>query len=109
MSDLLHRIIIGATVERVYQSIAFPEGIKHWWTQDVTDGGGIGELLELGFNGRKAVLRFSIDEMVTDQRIKWTCIGHAGGMEEWPGTTLIWMLSPWKSGGTDLRCSTNKT
>lgn len=103
MPDILHRIIIPVPTQNVFDLIATPNGIRQWWTQDATGGGEVGDILELGFNGRKAVIRLQVEEVVLDQRLIWACIENAGGMEEWPGTRLIWNLAPWKSAETDLR------
>lgn len=103
MPDILHRMIIPADVTQVFDLIASPAGLKHWWTQDASGGGEVGEIIELGFNGRKAIIQFRVDEVVMDKKIVWSCTANAGGMEEWPGTRLVWHLAPWKTGGTDVR------
>jgi uncharacterized protein YndB with AHSA1/START domain len=103
MPDILHRLIIPAAPQTVFDLIATPNGIKQWWTQDARGGGEVGEILELGFNGRKAIVRFQVAEVVLDQRLVWVCTEQAGGMDEWPGTSLIWNLAAWRNSETDLR------
>lgn len=103
MPDILHRMVIPAEVQQVFDLIASPEGIRQWWTQDATGSGEVGQIIELGFNGRKAILQLQVEAVQMDQRIAWVCIANVGAMDEWPGTHLIWNLAPWKSGGTDLR------
>lgn len=34
MADILHRINVDAPAETVFDAIATPEGISHWWTDD---------------------------------------------------------------------------
>jgi uncharacterized protein YndB with AHSA1/START domain len=103
MPEMLHRIYTGAGPTRVFDLLRSAEGLRQWWTIDASGGQNVGDVLELGFNGRSGVIHLRVDEILPGQRVAWTCAEHVGGMEEWPGTTLVWTLTPWKSTATEVR------
>jgi len=100
MPDILHRIVIAAPPEKVFQAITTADGFKGWWTDDVRAEPRVGSVAEFGFFKRETVFRMQIDELEAPIRVRWTCVG---GPPEWVGTRIGWRLEPAKDGGTVVR------
>ena len=99
MAKLLHRLNINATPETVFDVIATPEGIRHWWTDDSTAEPRAGSVSVFTFMNGEVVFRMRVDEYVPGRRLVWTCLGD---YEEWNGTTLTWRCEPTEDGKTVL-------
>lgn len=90
MPDLHHGVEIEASPEKVYEAIATREGLRGWWTADSHADADVGGKAEFGFEGREAVFRMTIDELVPGKRVRWTCHGDH---PEWRGTRLDWDIT----------------
>jgi uncharacterized protein YndB with AHSA1/START domain len=87
MVDILHRVGITATPEKVYGALTTIDGLAAWWTSQTTkdpDGTLVFRFGEIG----------GCDVKVVDQqpntRVEWEIIG---GPEEWIGTTVSFDLT----------------
>ena len=100
MADILHRIVIAAPPERVFDAITTAEGLRSWWTKDSTAEPKAGSVAVFKFNGGKVVFRMRIDALDPGRKVEWTCLGD---WPEWGDTTLSWDLEPTDDGGTTLR------
>ncbi len=98
MSDILHRIAIKATPEKVYDAITTSEGLRSWWTVDATHERKVGSVAEFGFHKRAVVFRMRINELKPGERVTWECEGDD---PEWKGTRITFDLQP-HEGGTLL-------
>jgi uncharacterized protein YndB with AHSA1/START domain len=87
MPDILHRVGIQATPDKVFEAISTTEGLSHWWilrtTGDSKPGGVIHFAPEGGGFDMKVV------EMNPKKVVKWKCVG---GPDEWIGTDLTFAL-----------------
>jgi uncharacterized protein YndB with AHSA1/START domain len=91
MVDILHRIGIAAPPDEVYEAFATVDGLKSWWTENVTGDAAPGGRLTFTFG---APDRFATVEVVTaspDTQIAWRCVD---GPDEWVGTTMTFDLEP---------------
>jgi uncharacterized protein YndB with AHSA1/START domain len=88
MPDILHRIAIKASPEKVYQALSDEKGLAGWWTTNTSASAKVGAIDKFrfgdrGFNDMKVV------ELVPGKRVKWNCID---GAQEWIGTELTFDL-----------------
>ena len=88
MFDILHRIEIDSTPERVYQALTEEKGLAGWWTMDTNASPAVGAIDQFrvgdrGFNDMKVL------ELVPGQRVQWRCVD---GAREWIGTELTFDL-----------------
>jgi hypothetical protein len=67
MADILHTIDINSTPDKVYSAVSSNQGVKSWWTADVTGDYKRGCVLNLGFYG----LGTHVDELIPDKTVKW--------------------------------------
>jgi len=87
MPDILHRVGIASTPDKVYQAIATLDGLSHWWivgTTGDTKVGGTIKFLPEGGGFSMQVLAAQLGKLV-----KWKCID---GPEEWIGTEVTFRL-----------------
>jgi uncharacterized protein YndB with AHSA1/START domain len=110
-TDLLHRIGIEASPERIYRAITTEEGIRAWWTMDVMMDSFVGGKAKFGFERHAVEFQMQIMKLEPVARVQWECVG--GNSPDWIGTTQEFELTPpedgevvvkfchggWKSGG----------
>ena len=99
MAEILHRLNINAPPETVFDTIATPQGIRLWWTDDSTSEPAVGSVSVFKFMNGEVVFRMRIDEYEPGRRLVWTCLGD---YDEWNGTTLTWRFDPTDDGKTVL-------
>ena len=49
MADILHKIDIDATPDEVYSAVSSNQGLKSWWTTDVSENSKKGCVPNFGF------------------------------------------------------------
>jgi uncharacterized protein YndB with AHSA1/START domain len=91
MADIRHRIGVHAPVDDVYAAVATPEGLKTWWTNDVTGESRVGEELGFWFGGPDRGAAAEVVELVPDQRVVWRVVR---GPDDWVGTTITFDIHP---------------
>jgi len=83
MVDILHRVGIGAPIEKVYKTLTTIEGNKAWW-----DSNAIGDAAEGGI-----LTFFKHDFLVVEttpsRRVRWKCVK---GSPEWTNTEVTFDL-----------------
>jgi uncharacterized protein YndB with AHSA1/START domain len=92
MSSIRQEVGIKANVRAVYEALTRQEGYRGWWNKvgEVPETVGAEAKLQFVKDGQPVSMRYRIDEMKTDEGVRWTCIGH--DMPSWIGTTLSWRL-----------------
>jgi uncharacterized protein YndB with AHSA1/START domain len=88
MPDILHRIGIKVSPEKVYAALTEQEGLSGWWTKETKATPMVGAVLKFrfgdhGFNDMKVL------ELVPGKRVKWQCVD---GAQQWIGTELTFDL-----------------
>jgi uncharacterized protein YndB with AHSA1/START domain len=101
MTDILHRIRIDATPEKILPELSTTEGFHRWWTDDCAAVPRAGTVNVFRFMDGAVEFHFRVDEL-TDRRIAWTCLSAPKVPEEWVGTRVTFDLSP-ADGGTLVR------
>jgi uncharacterized protein YndB with AHSA1/START domain len=90
--NLHHQIYLSAPAETIYQAITTEEGIRNWWTTDVTmDSQEEGKAV-FGFENHSVFFQMRIEELKPNRLVRWVCDG--GNSPEWVGTTLEFLLEP---------------
>lgn len=92
MVNILHRVGIQATLDKVYQAIATPEGVAGWWTEQTSGEGRVGGTLDFRFSaGGAEIGHFTakVLEQHANELVLWQI---TGGPEEWIGTTIRFEL-----------------
>ncbi len=87
MVDILHRVGITATPEKVYQALTTVDGLAAWWTTD-TSGDGDG-MLRFRF-GDVGGFDMKVVDLQPNTRVLWEVVD---GPAEWIGTTVGFDLS----------------
>lgn len=87
MADILHRVGITATPEKVYEALTTVEGLAAWWTTD-TSGDGDGTL-KFRF-GEVGGFDMKVLDLQPGKRVLWEVIE---GPAEWVGTTVSFDLA----------------
>lgn len=91
MPDILHRLTIHASPERIFDALTTAEGIRNWWTRDADIDSRIGGAGEFRFYDGKGVTRVRIDELEPPLRVGWKTIS-ANAPGGWEGTTITFDL-----------------
>ncbi len=88
MYSIIHRVGIKASVEAIYSALTTNEGLALWWTNDVSDAGGVGTIIKFRFNGGGP--DFKVIELVDNKLVRWH---HDGDMPEaWKATEICFTL-----------------
>jgi uncharacterized protein YndB with AHSA1/START domain len=88
MPDILHRIEIKASPEKVYHSLSDEKGLAGWWTTNTKASAKVGAIDQFRFDDRGGS-DMEVVELVPGKRVKWRCVD---GAKEWIGTELTFDL-----------------
>jgi uncharacterized protein YndB with AHSA1/START domain len=90
--DILHRVGVTATPDRVYAALTTLDGLAGWWTTDTT--GDPADTIRFRF-GEVGGFDMKVLERSPDRRVEWEVVD---GPAEWVGTTVRFELAtdgPW--------------
>ena len=87
MADILHRVGVTATPEKVYEALTTVEGLAAWWTTD-TSGDSDGTL-KFRF-GEVGGFDMKVLDLQPGKRVLWEVVD---GPAEWVGTTVSFDLA----------------
>ena len=88
MVDILHRVGVEATPERVFEALTTTDGLAGWWTTDTHGDGDVGGVLQFRF-GEKGGFDMNVRELDHGKHVLWEVVD---GPEEWIGTHVDWEL-----------------
>jgi uncharacterized protein YndB with AHSA1/START domain len=83
MPDILHRVGIKGTTEKVFEALSTIEGLRHWWILETTGDTKQGGIIHFGFCDMK------VAESKLNEFVRWKCIR---GPEDWIGTEVLFQL-----------------
>ena len=86
MVDILHRVGVEATPERVFEALTTIDGLAGWWTTDTHGDGDVGGVLQFRF-GEKGGFDMNVRELDHGKHVLWEVVD---GPEEWIGTHVDW-------------------
>jgi len=87
--DIVHRVGMRATPDRVYEAIATVDGLSHWWIVGSTGDASVGGTIH--FRPEGGGFDMQVVESKPGQLVRWKCIG---GPDEWVGTEIAFRLDP---------------
>lgn len=90
MVDILHRVGIDATPDKVFQALATLEGVRGWWFSTATGSAAKGGFFTFGPNEMQVIAA------EPDRLVHWRC---TRGPDEWLDTEVTFRLD-WKEGQT---------
>lgn len=93
MAEIIHRVGIKATPDKVFRALSTIEGLAGWWTTDTSGVAEVGKTIEFQFrdpNG-KIIGGFEMEVLKQEppRKVQWRCVK---GPEEWIGTEIIFDL-----------------
>ena len=92
MFDILHRVGITASLDKVYKALATPEGVAGWWTTDTTGDRKAGGMINFRFTAAGheiGAFSMKILELHANTRVVWQVVT---GPAEWVGTKIRFEL-----------------
>jgi uncharacterized protein YndB with AHSA1/START domain len=92
MSSIKDEVRINTTAAKAYAALTSQPGYRAWWNAvaEVPDSVGAEAKLRFVKDGSPVNMRFRIDEMRSNESVRWTCIAH--DMQNWVGTSLTWRI-----------------
>jgi uncharacterized protein YndB with AHSA1/START domain len=85
MVDILHRVGIDASVEKVYETLTTLDGNRAWWDSNATGDAKKGGVLTF-FKG----FDMKVVEATPNELVKWKVVR---GSEEWLNTEIVFRLA----------------
>jgi uncharacterized protein YndB with AHSA1/START domain len=83
MPDILHRVGIRSTPEKVFEALSTIKGLSHWWVVGTKGNAKHGGIIHFGFADMRVV------ELKPNELVKWKCVE---GPKEWLDTDLTFQL-----------------
>ena len=90
MPDIMHRLTIHASPERVYQALTTAEGIRSWWTRDAELDARVGGTGEFRFYEKRRVTTVRVAELDPPVCVVWKTLSSF--RPEWIDTTITFEL-----------------
>lgn len=87
MVDILHRVGIKSSPEKVYRTLTTIEGLSGWWTNDTQGDSNVGGVIKFRFGAGGFDMK--VLELHPGRRVLWEVVA---GPEEWIGTKVGWEL-----------------
>lgn len=72
MTDILHRVVIETSPEKLYNALTEQSGLSAWWTKAETTAK-VGTVAGFQF-GPKGSTDMKITELVPNQKVVWKCV-----------------------------------
>jgi len=99
MVNIQHNFKVKAPVSKVYEAITQIDGLRNWWTTDVTGSPANNGELRFGFGeGMFNKMKVTLTEL--NKLVTWTCVD---GPFEWIGTNLSFTLSEDNDKNTNVK------
>lgn len=89
MVDIIHRIGIRSTTDKVYQALSTIQGLAHWWTNEIKGEEQVGGKITFTFRTTtgdiKGEMVMEVQKLQPGRHVSWQCIE---GPAEWMGTNI---------------------
>lgn len=99
MADILHMVPIQAPPQAVYEALTTEEGLKRWWTDDVSAEPREGSTATFRFEGGQVAFNMKVDKLDPPATVEWSVQDPAP--PEWGGTRVTWHIQPGDDGNGD--------
>ena len=90
MPDILHRVGINTTPEKVFKALSTIDGLRHWWIVETAGNAKKGGLIDFGF------CKMKVMESKPKNLVYWKCMK---GPKAWVNTEVFFQLK-WKDDQT---------
>ena len=100
MADILHLVPIQASPTAVYEAITEEEGLKNWWTDDISAEPREGSTATFRFEGGQVAFNMKITRLEAGRTVEWGVADPAP--PEWENTRVTWHLQPGEGDNTHL-------
>jgi uncharacterized protein YndB with AHSA1/START domain len=87
MADILHRVGIKTSLDKVYRALTTIEGLSGWWTNDTQGDCNVGGVIQFRFGAGGFDMK--VLELDPARRVLWQVVA---GPEEWIDTRVSWEL-----------------
>src|SRR3954447_993029 len=74
MAEIRHRVGVNAPIDDVYRAVATADGVRQWWTRDVSGDAQVGGKLVFGFPSPDRGATVEIVELVPDRTVVWQVV-----------------------------------
>jgi len=95
MPDILHRVFIKSTPERVYQAVASEKGLSSWWTSQTRFQAEVGTTAAFRFGDGRVGPDMEIVALIPEEYAEWRCVR---GVPEWVNTRITFSIRPHAQG-----------
>lgn len=92
MADIIHRVGIQASPDKVFRALSTIDGLAGWWTEEVSGTSAVGKTVAFQFRNPKGELIGAFDMDVMKQELKqvqWKC---RKGPPDWIDTDITFDL-----------------
>jgi uncharacterized protein YndB with AHSA1/START domain len=94
MFDIIHRIGIKSTADKVYYALSTIKGLSNWWTDEVEGEEKVGGKIKFTFRSEtgdvKGAMAMEVKKLDPGKEVRWRCVE---GPDEWIGTDVTFQLS----------------
>ncbi|MDC8449680.1 MAG: hypothetical protein LV473_15155 [Nitrospira sp.] len=84
MADIIHRVGIKASPDKVFRALSTIEGLAGWWTENTTGVSDIGKTMTFQFRDPKGATigEFEMEglKQAPVKKVQWSCKSWACGM-----------------------------
>jgi uncharacterized protein YndB with AHSA1/START domain len=89
MADIIHRIGIKSSPEKVYEALSTLQGLSGWWTEDVEGEEKTGGRIRFRFRTKTGdiigEMLMEVKKLDPKKEVKWRCVE---GPADWIGTDI---------------------
>jgi uncharacterized protein YndB with AHSA1/START domain len=85
------QVACHASSQTTFRALTTLEGLRGWWTPEVTGQPSVGHELDFHFAGVEESIRMHVDAAEPSHSLTWTCLEHSGA-REWSGSTVSFYL-----------------
>jgi uncharacterized protein YndB with AHSA1/START domain len=93
MVNIIHRVGIKASSQKVYEALSTIKGISDWWTNDTTGESEIGKTIVVRFHtpegNEVGSMNIEVQDLKSTKKVHWK---FTAGPQEWIGTEVIFDL-----------------
>ena len=100
MPDILHRVGIQASPQRVFEALSTQEGISSWWTIKVKAQPEVGSVMEMRFKNDSLIMHIQIEELNPPNFLKMAGSGGTARVDrfhnQFPVEIVLFAHRGWK-------------
>ncbi len=89
MVDILHRVGVTSSPEKVYEALTTIDGLRGWWTETTKGDSSTGGVIEFRFAPVPDGFDMKVVEATAPELVLWEVVD---GPEEWVGTQVRFQL-----------------